>query len=171
MNRAFAPGHYDLGPAALCPLSASAAEVLGPALAAMPPWSVLGWSAEGMIRSLKREVPSVVLFEIVIEDHPAGIVAIQDPFLLGPYLQRLAILPEYQGRSVGLRVLEWMEAQARTAKARQLWLCVSSFNTRAQAFYARFGFETAAILDKLASETSDEILMRKRLFYADPLQV
>ena len=51
-------------------------------------------------------------------------------------------------------------------KSRQLWLCVTTFNTRARAFYERFGFEEVAVLDKLATEASDEVLMRKRLRYS-----
>jgi ribosomal protein S18 acetylase RimI-like enzyme len=81
-------------------------------------------------------------------------------------LQLLAILPEYQGRNLGLRLLQWMESEARRVESRQLWLCVSSFNTRARAFYERFGFEAAAVLEKLASDASDEVFMRKRLLYA-----
>ena len=84
---------------------------------------------------------------------------------MAPYLQLLAVLPEFQGRNLGLRLLQWMEFEARGAEARQLWLCVSTFNTRAQAFYQRFGFEAVAVLDKLASDASDELLMRKRLSY------
>jgi ribosomal protein S18 acetylase RimI-like enzyme len=95
----------------------------------------------------------------------AGIVTVQDPFLHGPYLQLLAILPAYQGRNLGLRILQWMEAEARQAEARQLWLCVSTFNDRARTFYERFGFEAVAVLEKLASDASDEIFMRKRLTY------
>ena len=61
-----------------------------------------------------------------------------------------------------------MEREARSEEARQLWLCVTTFNTRARAFYERFGFKEAAVLDKLASEVSDEVLMRKRLSYSKP---
>ncbi len=107
-------------------------------------------------------------FEVLADDALAGIVTIQDPFLHGPYLQLLAILPEFQGQSLGLRLLQWMESEARRAEARQLWLCVSTFNTRARAFYERFGFEAVAVLDKLSTEASDELFMRKRLTYGSP---
>ena len=92
-------------------------------------------------------------------------IVIQDPFLHGPYLKLLAIFPGFQGRKLGLRLLQWMEAEARRVEARQLWVCVSTFNTRARAFYERFGFEAVAVLDKLVSDASDEIFMRKRLSY------
>ncbi len=165
MSTAFAAARYDLGVCELAPFEAATAASLGPALAAMPPWSVLGWSADAMVGSLVRDVPALARFEVRVDGAAAGIVFIQDPFLLGPYLQRIALLPAHQGRAIGQSVLAWMEERARTVRARQLWLCVSSFNGRARAFYARFGFEEAAVLDKLVCDEFNEILMRKRLRY------
>ena len=102
-------------------------------------------------------------FEVLAEGELAGVIVIQDPFLHGPYLKLIAVLPEFQGRRFGQALLDWIEREARREEARQLWLCVSSFNTRAHAFYERRGFEAVALLDKLASDASDELFMRKRL--------
>ncbi|MGO9544956.1 MAG: GNAT family N-acetyltransferase [Rhodomicrobium sp.] len=157
---------YNPGAATLRPLTTGSAAELAQALAAMPPWSVIGWPAERMVRSFLRAQPSVHRFEILAGHELAGIVTIQYPFLHGPYLQLLAILPGFQGRNLGLTVLKWMEAQARAGEARQLWLCVSTFNTRARVFYERFGFEAVTVLEKLASDASDELFMRKRLDYS-----
>jgi len=161
----FALTTYDLGPLDLRPFTLGNAITLGEAMASMPPWSVIGWPVDRLIRTLQRELPSVRRFEVIVEEALAGIVTIQDPFLHGPYLQLLAILPEFQGRKLGQHILEWMEAQARLSESRQLWLCVSTFNARGKAFYERFGFEAAAVLEKLASDSSDELFMRKRLSY------
>jgi ribosomal protein S18 acetylase RimI-like enzyme len=162
---AFQHESYDAGPIALRRLSGEAADTLGGALAAMPPWSVIGWSAERMVRAIGRDLPGIYRFEVRAQNQLAGIVTIQNPFLHGPYLQLLAVLPAFQGQKIGLTLLDWMETQAREQESRQLWLCVSTFNTRARAFYERFGFEAVAVLDRLASEVSDELFMRKRLAY------
>jgi ribosomal protein S18 acetylase RimI-like enzyme len=160
---------YDLGDLTLAPLTAEHVSKLGQALAAIPPWSVIGYPAERMTRGLTREQPSVKRFEALSADRKlAGLIVIQDPFLHGPYLQLLAVLPGFQGRNIGLRLLQWMEAEARKAEARQLWLCVSTFNESGRAFYERFGFEAIAVFDKLATDASDEVFMRKRLSYGDP---
>jgi len=166
--QAFEPKTYDLGAGLLRPLSPWNAEKLGGALAAMPPWSVIGWPAELLTAGFLRQAPSVRRFELLAGGELAGIVTIQHPFLHGPYLQLLAVLPEFQGRNLGLAILRWMEHQARAEEARQLWLCVSTFNVRARAFYERFGFEAVTVLEKLASEASDELFMRKRLNYGAP---
>lgn len=156
---------HDIGAGLLRPLSPGNAERLGAALAAMPPWSVIGWPAELLTAAFKRQPACVRRFELIAAAELAGIVTIQDPFLHGPYLQLLAILPGYQGRNLGLAILQWMEREARVEEARQLWLCVSTFNKRARGFYERFGFEPVAVLDQLATEASDELFMRKRLSY------
>ncbi len=155
---------YDLGEVVLAPLTPVNARKLGAALSAIPPWSVIGYPEERLTGSLQRETPSVKRFEVLADGALAGLIVIQDPFLHGPYLQQLAVLPGFQGRGAGSRLLQWMEAEARRAKSRQLWLCVSTFNAPARAFYDRFGFEAVAVLDKLATDASDEVFMRKRLF-------
>ncbi len=162
---AFEHETHDIGAGLLRPLSPGNAEILGAAMAAMPPWSVIGWPAERLIAGFKRQPPSVHRFELLAGGELAGTVSIQNPFLHGPYLQLLAILPGFQGRNLGWAVLEWMEGQARRQESRQLWLCVSTFNARARAFYERFGFREAALLEQLATDESDEIFMRKRLSY------
>ncbi len=156
---------HDLGEAALRPLGLENAQILGDAIAAVPPWSVIGYPAERLVSWLRREQPSMHRFEVLAGPSLAGVLVIQEPFLHGPYLKLIAILPEFQGRGLGLRLLRWMEAQARQMEARQLWLCVTTFNGHARAFYERFGFEAVAVLDKLGSDASDELFMRKRLFY------
>ncbi|MBT3071847.1 GNAT family N-acetyltransferase [Rhodomicrobium sp. Az07] len=148
----------------LSPLTTENAKALGTAMAAIPPWSVVNWSAPSIAASLQREVPALTRFEVLQDRRLAGIVAIQNPFLHGPYLQLFCVLPEFQGRGLGHRLLQWMEDEALKGGARQLWLCVSTFNTRAEALYLRFGFEDVGVLDKLAIDESDEIFMRKRLF-------
>ena len=159
---------HDLGSVALRPLTAENAQKLARTLSAMPPWSVIGYPADRLADWLQHEQPALKKFEVLAMDDLAGVIVIQDPFLHGPYLKLIAILPEFQGRSFGLRLLHWMESEARRSEARQLWLCVSTFNTRAQAFYERYGFQAVAMLDKLASDGSDELLMRKRLRYGRP---
>jgi ribosomal protein S18 acetylase RimI-like enzyme len=161
----FELGTHDTGAGLLRPLSPANAGPLGEALAAIPPWSTIGWPASRLVATLKNWPTGVRRFELLVEGELAGTISIQYPFLYGPYLQLLAILPGYQGRGLGLACLEWMEREARAAEARQLWLCVTSYNTRARAFYKRFGFEEAALLDKLATDVSDEVFMRKRLRY------
>ena len=55
-----------------------------------------------------------------------------------------------------------MEEEAR-GRYRNLWLCVSEFNSEARRLYERQGYELAGRLDSLVFDGLDELLMRKRL--------
>ena len=48
-------------------------------------------------------------------------------------------------------------------EARHIFLCVSSFNTRARAFYERLGFCAVGEFQDYIIEGASEILMHKRL--------
>jgi len=138
---------------------------IGAEMAQMPPWSAIGSPPESIVSNLKTEKPGLRRFEAMLRGDLAGLIAIHHPWLHGPYLQLLAIRRPFQRMGLGLDLLKWMEAEARREQARQLWLCVSSFNANARVFYERFGFEETALIEKLASDLSDEVLMRKRLYY------
>ena len=107
----------------------------------------------------RRRQPS---YQIECGADLAGAVVIFNPWLAGPYLQLSAVLPAHQKRGIGAQVLTWLEAEAR-GHFRNLWLCVSGFNTDAQRLYRQHGFEHVATLDGLVRDGDDELLMRKRL--------
>ena len=57
-----------------------------------------------------------------------------------------------------------MTIQPETIReARHLFLCVSSFNHRAYAFYERQGYSPVGVLEDYVVEGASEILMHKRL--------
>jgi diamine N-acetyltransferase len=88
-------------------------------------------------------------------------VSIRSPWLKGPYLELLAILPEFQGNRLGAGILAWFEREALRLEARNLWVRAASFNARALRFYEGHGFRPAATLSGLVAEGYDEILLRK----------
>ena len=103
-------------------------------------------------------------FRHVIRHNDAlvGVVAIRNPWLYGPYLNLLAILPPYQASGVGAAVLLWMAAEAGDT-ASNLWVCVSKFNTQALRFYERHGFQLTAELPDLVRPGFAELLLRRQL--------
>ena len=88
-------------------------------------------------------------------------VLVRDPWLKGPYLELLALLPPFQNQGIGSGILAWLEREALVQAARNLWVCASSFNARALRFYERHGFAPAAVLPGLVADGFDEILLRK----------
>ena len=92
---------------------------------------------------------------------PAGAVSIRHPWLKGPYLELLALLPLFQNQGIGAEILGWFEGEGLRAEARNLWVCASGFNERALHFYQRHGFSQAAALPGLVADGYTEILLRK----------
>jgi GNAT superfamily N-acetyltransferase len=133
---------------------------LAEAIAAMPPWSVVNYPADALARSLASS-DGARRYRIEAQGATAGVISVRSPWLKGPYLEILAILTQFQGRGIGTSLLAWFEEEALRQAARNLWVCASSFNTRALQFYARHGFQPAATLPGLVVSGYDEILLRK----------
>ena len=143
-------------------MTPAAANVLGPGLAAIDPWARVNYSAAHMTNFLAATETGATRYQIVADDKPAGVLVMRNPWLHGPYLHLLGLLPAYHRRGIGDIALRWIEAEAQ-GHFRNLWLCVSAFNTEAHKLYTRHGYELAGRLDSLVFDGLDELLMRKRL--------
>jgi ribosomal protein S18 acetylase RimI-like enzyme len=164
----FRSDRYEIGASrdghtlTLQPMTTSAAELLGPQTAAIGPWAHYGSNAGSMTVALKRNDDGAIRYQVRCGTDLAGAVVVYCPWLAGPYLQLLAVMPAHQNRGIGASVLSWLESEAR-CRYRNLWLCVSAFNVDAQRFYRAHGFERVATLQGLLRDGDDELLMRKRL--------
>lgn len=153
----------DGTPVVLASMTREAAAVLGTGLAAIDPWARINFSAERFSSFLATTEDGASRYQIVVAGTLAGTIVVRHPWLAGPYLNILGLLPGFSGRGIGDVALQWFEAEARRAKVRNVWLCVSSFNSGAERFYRAHGYSRAAALDDLTIAGTDEILMRKRL--------
>lgn len=163
---AFNATPYELTVATLRPISTTDAPVLGAGLAAIDPWARMSYPATGLTAYLMRDDPATRRFAVWTDDNLVGVVVVREPWLRGPYLELLGLLPAAQGRGIGAGILGWMEREAQTiepVRATNLWVLCSDFNARALAFYRRHGFEDVAPLGDLAASGFTEILLRKRL--------
>lgn len=147
----------------LSPFTPGAADILGPATAAIVgPWAHYGFDSRNMAAVFKSSSDGASRYQLEYGGELAGAVVITSPWLSGPYLQMLAILPAHQNQGIGATILVWFESEAR-GHFRNLWLCVSGFNIGAQCFYQAHGYERTATLDGLMRDDDDELLMRKRI--------
>jgi ribosomal protein S18 acetylase RimI-like enzyme len=62
------------------------------------------------------------------------------------YLRELVVLAEERGSGVGGELLDRFEADCRGRGCHKLFLDVASVNTRAQAFYARHGWQQEGVM-------------------------
>ncbi len=86
--------------------------------------------------------------------HPRGVAS-------APYIASIAVDAQLRGQGVGLALLE--DAERYFSGARHMFLCVSSFNWRARAFYERHGYKVTGLLENYVIAGADEVLMYKRL--------
>ena len=157
----FTRAAYELGGARLVPAE-PLAEILAEVMVSFDPWKRNGTSRQRMIERFRRPDPGGHRFAIQIEKETVGAAIFRYPFLRGPYLEMLGLLPKARGRGIGAAVLELMETETR-GEAQNLWLCVSEWNDPARGFYRRCGFVDAAALPDVAVQGTTEIFMRKIL--------
>jgi ribosomal protein S18 acetylase RimI-like enzyme len=160
-TRPFAPEVHELGVCRLAPMDEAAAAHLGARMAAMDPWQRLGYAADRLLGYLGADSPALVRYRIDVGGELAGAMTVRWPWLHGPYLELLAVLPQAQGQGLGHALLGWLEAEA--GSSRNLWVVVSAFNPRARRFYARHGFVEVGTVPGLVRDGFDEVLLRKAI--------
>jgi GNAT superfamily N-acetyltransferase len=127
----------------------------------MEPWSVMNYPAERLAAFLASPDVGVSRYLVSLTGSEGGVVSVRYPWLKGPYLELLALLPQAQKQGIGSSIIAWLESEALRHQARNLWVCASSFNAGALRFYERHGFRPAATLPGLVADGFDEILLRK----------
>jgi GNAT superfamily N-acetyltransferase len=161
MSSPFSARVIELAGARLIPLDPACCPALAEAIVAMPPWSVMRYPADGMARFLASSADGAWRYLVEADGTQAGAVSVRHPWLKGPYLELLALLPAFQSRGIGAEIMRWFEQEGARAEARNLWVCASGFNDRALKFYQRHGFTQAASLPGLVGDGYTEILLRK----------
>ncbi len=103
-------------------------------------------------------------FVALVEGAVAGFVIFtpEPVFARGGYLRAVAVAPAIRGFGLGKRLLRFAE-ETTAKKARNLFLCVSSFNAAAQKFYRQVGYTKAGRLDDLIKKGLSEYIYWKRL--------
>jgi [ribosomal protein S18]-alanine N-acetyltransferase len=131
------------------------------AMAASEPWLTLGRDVEacraachrpGYEMIVAREEGRACAFALL---HPRGVAG-------SPYLASFVVTAGRRGSGVGAFLLDACEHRFRPT-ASHFFLCVSSFNGRARAFYERHGFRQVGELPDYAIDGASELLMHKRL--------
>jgi [ribosomal protein S18]-alanine N-acetyltransferase len=130
-------------------------------MASSDPWLTLGRGPDECRAACHR--PGYVMLVAREADVPRAFALLHPRGLAGsPYLATIAVSAESRGQGVGAFLLSACERRFQPA-ARHFFLCVSSFNTRARAFYERLGYAPVGELPDYLIDGASEILMHKRL--------
>jgi ribosomal-protein-alanine N-acetyltransferase len=122
------------------------------------PWITLRRDFDSALRLITDRTKEVYVARAT--GAPVGhvVVNMEGPF--AGYIQALAVAEEWRGRGIGARLLKFAEERI-FCDSPNVFLCVSGFNTRAQQFYARLGYERIGELKDYVIVGESEILMRK----------
>lgn len=125
------------------------------------PWITLGRSiddtrqifgADDALLYIARRGTARCAFLLV---RPRGIVT-------SPYIAALAVTADERGKGVGTRLMRFAEDLYR-GTSRFIFICVSSFNTRAKALYERLGYCVVGEFPDYAIDGASEFVLQKRL--------
>jgi [ribosomal protein S18]-alanine N-acetyltransferase len=123
------------------------------------PWLTLGRRYEDCLQRCTH--PEYLLFVAHDSRGPCGFILMHPRGVAGsPYVASVAVAHGRRGEGIGTRLMEFAE---QYFASRHIFLCVSSFNQRAQSLYERLGYETVGVLKDYVIDGASETLMHKRL--------
>ena len=129
-------------------------------LADSEPWKRLGYTATDWARLFDGMPQGRDAFVIETNGSVAGLALIRQRFLMGDYLELLAIAPGARGKGLGGILLTYLE-ELVFARAKNLFVCVSDFNQEARRFYRKHGYQKIGPIPNFLIPGSSEILLRK----------
>ena len=97
---------------------------------------------------------------VEMDGAPAGFIVLEMQGAFVGYIKSICIAPEFRGSGLGTRTLHFAE-QRIFSRFPNVFLCVSSFNTRARKLYERLGYELVGELRDYVITGASELLMRK----------
>jgi len=143
------------------PASKTEKDMAAHLLANSEPWITLRVTQDQCLKNCHN--PDFQIFIAHTAGRPSGIIIIDPKGVAGsPYIKSIAVYPEFRGKGIGSALLAYAEELFR-GKSKYIFLCVSSFNKRAQKFYDRNGFKVVGELKDYIIEGASEILIHKKL--------
>jgi len=129
-------------------------------MAGSDPWITLRRGLDACRVALRR--PGSELFVARERGLPAGFILIHPHGCAGsPYIASVAVAEGARGRGIGTQLVGF--AERRMAGRRFIFLCVSSFNRRAQELYRRLGYQRVGEIPDYIVEGHSELLLCKKL--------
>jgi ribosomal-protein-alanine N-acetyltransferase len=124
------------------------------------PWKTLGYTKDDWNRIFCPIPQGRETFVLELDGRVAGVAIVKPKFLLGDYLELLGIALWARGKGLGGRLLEHIETMV-FGRTKNLFACVSDFNTTARQFYKKMGYQEIGPMPNFLIPGSAEILLRK----------
>lgn len=131
-------------------------------MAGSEPWITLRRDLDACRLVLKRPGHELFVARDQSTSEPLGFILLASCGFAGsPYISSIAISAEAQGRGLGSQLM--LFAERRCHERNHLFLLVSSFNSRAQQFYRRHGYEFVGELKDYLVNGHSELIFHKYL--------
>jgi len=122
------------------------------------PWITLQRNYEKCLQSLHGDFKEKYM--VTENNEFAGFVILQIVGSFKGYIQTICIKPEYRNQGIGTTVLKLCEERISKISS-NIFMCVSSFNDKAQKLYFSLGYEQVGELKDFIIEGHSEYLLRK----------
>jgi len=132
-------------------------------LAASEPWKRLG---EGFDfgRVLSQDCQNSKAYVLIVEKETVGFIIFtpHPVFARGGYLRAIGVAPSRRRQGIGKKLMRFAE-EATARHSPNFYLCVSSFNRKAQSFYRNLGYQKIGKIPELLMKGASEHIYWKRL--------
>ncbi len=147
----------------ILPMSATHIPACAEILSVSEPWKRLGERfdfAQFLSRHRQIGTPHV----LIVDKEVAGFIVFSPypVFARGGYLRAIGVAPSKRRQGFGRMLVRFAE-KSTVRFSPNLYLCVSSFNRKAQAFYKNLGYQRIGIIPDLLVRGSSEHIYWKRL--------
>ena len=129
-------------------------------MAKSDPWITLEMGFDFCIQAFEGAAKEV--YSIKNNNEIVGFVILQIDGTFKGYIQTICIDEDYRGKGLGKKLLTFCEERIFTISP-NVFICVSSFNTRALKLYLDFGFNIVGELNDFIKKGFTETLLRKTI--------
>jgi ribosomal protein S18 acetylase RimI-like enzyme len=129
-------------------------------MASSKPWITLRRNYAESLKIVANPLREV--YVAMIKSEVIGFIILQMEGTFTGYIQTVAVKEEWRSHGIGSRLIAFAEKRIFREKP-NVFMCVSSFNKRAQKLYRRLGYEKAGVLKNFIVNGYDEILLRKTI--------
>jgi ribosomal protein S18 acetylase RimI-like enzyme len=129
-------------------------------MASSEPWITLRRNYEESIKMLT--VPSKEVYLAIANGEIAGFIILNMQGAFIGYIQTVCVAPEWRSKGIGTKLLIFAEERI-LRETPNVFMCVSSFNQKAQRLYHRLGYEVVGELKDYIIAGHSEILLRKTI--------
>jgi ribosomal protein S18 acetylase RimI-like enzyme len=127
-------------------------------MATNDPWITLGRTFDRCLEAARDT--ALERYVAVSDGEVIGFILISMRGSFTGYIKSIAVREDWRGRGIGSDLLAFAEKRI-LRDSPNVFICVSSFNSRARGLYERLGYETVGELRDFIVRGYDEILLRK----------